>query len=53
MTSLESKCESLPDLFEDDLHLSIVGLGVEYAAFSVGPESLERIAKKLYPESNA
>ncbi|KAA6411745.1 MAG: chalcone synthase [Lasallia pustulata] len=39
--------------FEDDLSLSIVGLGVEYPPFSLGPEALETIAARYYPDSTA
>ena len=39
--------------FEDDLELSIVGLGAEYPINLVGPDSLEIVAERHYPESNA
>lgn len=41
------------ETFENDLNLSIVGLGVQYPPFSNGPEALEVLARKFYPESNA
>ena len=40
------------DTFGDDLDLSIVGLGVQYPEFHNGPDALEKIAKRHYPESN-
>ena len=39
------------DRFDDDLNLSILGLGVEYPAFLVGPDSLETLANRFYPPS--
>ncbi|MCJ1368822.1 hypothetical protein MMC20_000029 [Loxospora ochrophaea] len=41
------------DHFNDDLSLSIVGLGVEYPPFSIGPEALETLAERYYPPSMA
>ncbi len=41
------------DRFEDDLNLSILGLGVEYPPFQLGPEALETLAKRFYPPSTA
>ncbi|KAL9115042.1 MAG: hypothetical protein Q9187_007368 [Circinaria calcarea] len=39
--------------FDDDLDLSIVGLGVEYPPHRVGPEALEILAERHYPDSTA
>ncbi|KAL8936364.1 MAG: hypothetical protein Q9216_004970 [Gyalolechia sp. 2 TL-2023] len=39
--------------FESDLNLSLVGLGVEYPPFLVGPEALETLANRFYPSSTA
>ncbi|KAL8902508.1 MAG: hypothetical protein Q9207_004647 [Kuettlingeria erythrocarpa] len=39
--------------FENDLNLSLVGLGVEYPPFLVGPEALETLANRFYPPSTA
>ena len=39
--------------FDDDLDLSIVGLGVEYPPYRVGPEALEILAERHYPDSTA
>ena len=41
------------DRFENDLNLSIVGLGVEYPPFQLGPDALETLAKRYYPQSTA
>lgn len=41
------------DHFENDLSLSLLGLGVEYPPFLVGPEALETLANRFYPPSNA
>lgn len=41
------------DRFEDDLNLSILGLGAEYPPFSLGPEALETLANRFYPPSPA
>lgn len=41
------------DRFENDLNLSILGLGVEYPPFLLGPESLETLADRFYPPSQA
>ena len=41
------------DHFKDDLNLSIVGLGVEYPPTRVGPDALEILAKRHYPDSPA
>lgn len=39
--------------FESDLNLALVGLGVEYPPFLVGPEALEILANRYYPPSTA
>lgn len=39
--------------FENDLNLSLLGLGVEYPPFLVGPEALETLANRFYPPSPA
>ncbi len=41
------------DRFADDLNLSIVGLGVDYPPFSLGPDALETLANRFYPPSTA
>ena len=41
------------DNFEDNLELSIVGIGAEYPPYHNGPEALEILAKRHYPESTA
>ncbi|KAL9614294.1 MAG: hypothetical protein Q9167_001177 [Letrouitia subvulpina] len=41
------------DHFEPDLNLSLLGLGVEYPPYRVGPEALEVLAKRFYPTSAA
>lgn len=41
------------DRFEDDLGLSIVGLGSQYPEFHNPPESIDTLAKRWYPESPA
>ncbi|KAL8691954.1 MAG: hypothetical protein Q9218_002916 [Villophora microphyllina] len=41
------------DQFESDLNLSLLGLGVEYPPFLVGPEALETLANRFYPPSTA
>lgn len=41
------------DRFSHDLNLSILGLGVEYPPFSLGPEALETLARRFYPQSTA
>lgn len=39
------------DHFKDNLNLSILGLGVEYPLVRNGPEGLEIIANRHYPDS--
>ncbi|KAL8958000.1 MAG: hypothetical protein Q9183_005925 [Haloplaca sp. 2 TL-2023] len=39
--------------FDNDLDLSLLGLGVEYPPFLVGPEALETLANRYYPPSAA
>ncbi|KAL9603906.1 MAG: hypothetical protein Q9219_000844 [cf. Caloplaca sp. 3 TL-2023] len=39
--------------FENDLDLALLGLGVEYPPFLVGPEALETLANRYYPPSTA
>ena len=41
------------DIFEDDLELSIVGLGSQYPDFHNSPESIDTLAKRWHPESPA
>jgi hypothetical protein len=41
------------DHFEDDLNLSILGLGVDYPPIRNGPEKLEVIANRHYPKTTA
>ena len=41
------------DHFKDDLNLSILGLGVAYPDVKNGPEALELLARRHYPESKA
>lgn len=41
------------DQFESGLNLSLLGLGVEYPPFLVGPEALETLANRFYPPSTA
>jgi type III polyketide synthase len=36
-----------------DLDLSIIGLGVEYPPFKLGPEALDTLVKRHYPDSPA
>lgn len=38
---------------KDDLNLSILGIGVEYPPFRVGPDALETVASRHYPDSIA
>ena len=40
-------------LFENDLDLSIVGIGVEYPSHRVGPEALEILAERHYSQCTA
>lgn len=35
------------------LHLSILGIGVEYPPYRVGPEALQTLADRHYPKSPA
>ena len=44
---------SIGSVEDADLGLRILGLGVEYPPDSLGPEVLEELAKKYYPESSA
>lgn len=37
----------------NDLNLSILALGVEYPPYRVGPDALQTIAERYYPESPA
>ena len=37
----------------DTLNLSILGLGVEYPPYRVGPEALQTLADRYYPKSPA
>jgi hypothetical protein len=39
--------------FTNDLNLSILGLGVEYPPFRVGPEAVQTLAERFYPPSPA
>ena len=39
--------------FQDDLDLSIVGLGVAYPDFAMGPEAVQTLAHRHYPNSPA
>lgn len=39
--------------FTCDLNLSILGLGVEYPPYRVGPEALQTLAERYYPQSPA
>ncbi|KAL6716915.1 hypothetical protein ACLMJK_004827 [Lecanora helva] len=39
--------------FENNLNLSILGLGVDYPPFLLGPEALETLANRFYPPSPA
>jgi type III polyketide synthase len=41
------------DQFASDLNLTILGLGVEYPPFSLGPEALETLANRFYKKSIA
>lgn len=41
------------DRFETDLNLSILGLGVDYPPFALGPDALETLANRFYPPSIA
>ncbi|KAL8999738.1 MAG: hypothetical protein Q9188_005820 [Gyalolechia gomerana] len=45
--------ETSHDQFESGLNLSLLGLGVEYPPFLVGPEALETLANRFYPPSTA
>lgn len=38
---------------KDDLNLSILGIGVEYPPCRVGPDALETVAARHYPDSIA
>ena len=40
-------------LFDDNLNLSILGLGVEYPPHRHGPESLDVLANRFYKDSPA
>ena len=39
--------------FTNDLNLSILGLGVEYPPYRVGPEAVQTLAERFYPPSPA
>ncbi|KAL8697642.1 MAG: hypothetical protein Q9201_007026 [Fulgogasparrea decipioides] len=39
--------------FESDLNLSLLGVGVEYPPFLLGPEALETLANRYYPPTTA
>ena len=41
------------DRFESGLNLSILGLGVEYPPFELGPDDLDTLASRFYPQSIA
>lgn len=41
------------DHFEDDLNLSILGLGVDYPPYQLGSDALETLANRFYPPSTA
>ncbi|KAL2047241.1 hypothetical protein N7G274_001260 [Stereocaulon virgatum] len=41
------------DRFENNLNLSILGLGAEYPPFELGPDALETLANRFYPPSIA
>lgn len=41
------------DHFKDDLNLSILGLGVDYPIHENGPDVLEILARRHYPDSIA
>lgn len=41
------------DRFEPNLNLSLLGIGVEYPPYRVGPEALEILAQRFYPASAA
>jgi len=41
------------DRFDNNLCLAILGLGVEYPPYRVGPEALETLAHRYYPDSLA
>ena len=53
MSAFATKSSIAHDHFEDDLDLSIVGIGVEYPPFSLGAEALEILANRFYPSSPA
>jgi fungal type III polyketide synthase len=36
-----------------DLDLSVIGIGVEYPPFKLGPEALDTLCKRHYPETPA
>lgn len=39
--------------FTNDLNLSILGLGVEYPPYRVGPDAVQTLAERFYPPSPA
>ena len=39
--------------FQNDLDLSVVGLGVAYPEFAMGPEAIQTLAGRHYPDSLA
>lgn len=41
------------NVFQDDLNLSIVGLGVEYPPFLLAPNDLDVLVKRWYPDTPA
>ena len=53
LMSPSAPVHSANDDFESDLELGIVGLAVEYPPFHNGPEALEILALRHYPESTA
>jgi type III polyketide synthase len=36
-----------------DLDLSVIGIGVEYPPYKLGPEALDTLCKRHYPETPA
>ena len=48
-----STSSTATECLEKNLNLSIFGFGVEYPPFRAGPEALETLARRHYPDSEA
>ena len=43
----------IDDRHAEELNLSILGIGVEYPPYKIGPEALQSLAERHYPKSPA